>query len=99
MSQKLRQVRYIECDGCGYDLGERYTTLDLAYSEGEDAPGRPKGKLVFHFHQASPSHDCLRYWLTGTGILERSLKGVDLLSDRGREVILASVGGFQKKAS
>lgn len=95
MSKKTRKVSYIECDACGYELGERRMTLELQYKESETA----RGKLTFHFHEASDSHDCLRYWITGMGIMERSLKDVELLNDRGREVILKSVSGSLRKAA
>lgn len=88
MSFKTRETRYVECDGCGYELGERRTTLELAYAEGDTV----RGKLTLHFHEARVDHDCLRYWLTGTGIMERTLAATPLLSEAGRDVILRSVG-------
>lgn len=94
MSHKVRQVKYVECDGCGYQLGERYTTLQLAYSESKSM----HGKIEFHFHEASDEHDCLRYWITGHGIMERSLEPVQLITDRGRRVILSAVGAFREKS-
>lgn len=95
VSVRTREVKYIECDGCGYTLPDRHTVLVLPYSVTE----KERGKLTFHFHEASAEHDCLRYWMTGTGIMERSLKSIDLISERGREVILAAVGAFRKKAA
>lgn len=92
MSLKRREVQVVECDGCGYELGSRRTTLELAYSESDTA----RGTVTLHFHEASEKHDCLRYWMTGYGIMERWLDGVELMNERGREVILKSTSARGK---
>lgn len=95
MSHKTRKVKYIECDGCGYEINqsERYTTLDLQYKIETTS-----GKILFHFHPVSTKHDCLRYWLTGTGILERSMREVnELASDSHVQFIVENISCAARK--
>jgi hypothetical protein len=60
------------CDGCDYDIVDQshVTTLDFTFSEREGK----HIKVPFHFHETSDSQDCMRYWLTGHGIMKRSLR-------------------------
>lgn len=89
MTVKEKKVKYIECDGCGYSINTdvRYTKLELAWRV-----DKSNGMIPLHFHAEGGNQDCLRYWITGPGIIERTLKGLSLpIPDREKEAILRTL--------
>lgn len=89
MTIKTKAVKYIECDGCGYSINTdvRHTKLDLGWRVDSAS-----GTIPLHFHAEGGNQDCLRYWITSTGIIERTFKELALpLPDKEREAILKTL--------
>jgi len=81
MRNIVRAASY-ECDGCRYELYPEQTAVVSMMVDG--------ASVQFHFHSPASggSHDCLRYWITGPRVMERSLvaRGID---EETRDVLLS----------
>lgn len=106
MSQKVREEKYYECDGCGYVINDasNMTTLELTYWIPDKTPVSPsgspgmRGKIPLHFHPVSEEQDCLRYFVLGFGVAKHQLKDHYNLPEKARELILSKVP-LQAKSS
>lgn len=85
--EKMAPKRWVECDGCQYQIGltraerdegadiESRTTVLRVPTEHGDGPSEDDGFLEFHFHGPNGSrHDCFRYWANSPDVMKRSLK-------------------------
>lgn len=89
MTAKIKEVKYIECDGCGYSINEdhRHTKLELAWTDEEHSRG---GTITLHFH-AEGTHDCLRYWLGNQYTVDRTLSAFASIPAESVEKILTTL--------